>query len=642
MPRRAPVYLIACFLVGLILFPGGLIARASPPVSRIELQIGSPVALVDGREIRLPVAPVERNGVALVPLRFIGENLGFSIHYISAAEPIRVEGYGRTIEIRVGRGAARVDGREVKLASPPSWYQDHIVVPIRFFSETVGLEVGFDRGTIVISRTNLPPVAKLVLERDTIYVGDALSVKDMSFDPDGDEIVERQWENGPPWMVPGVYEPRFRVKDSRGAWSEPVTLRVKVAPLPGRPPVARFWVDKAVVAQGETVSYMDGSYDPDGDAIINYQWEGRQRAFFEPGEKVIRLRVQDQWGLWSEPYEVRITVTSEVLMDELDYNISHPLPGATFTFPLNVLGLPQAEIRTEDSGPVLLLSNSPEKIPREGVLYRDKASGWVRLYYHHVNGTGSAGRVYAVALNRGTVPVKVEVFREGLAGPSEDEFEVGRRALQRYLDSSTRRVVSVPPGQMVVINHRADRTAKPGETVHGIIDLHADGELEFAYIFVCGEGSARSLSSVYSRLEVLPPDVHSRGTFASSDRLMYIALTDRPCRVILADGSVDVYHEGIDAITGQASINKGNYGVLYKIIIPEGREMAVFTSPRGGGFSGVFSAHGKAYLAPQEGFLAPGKKVIMNGVFDPQGGELLFMPPSASYLPINLILFPVK
>lgn len=53
----------------------------------------------------------------------------------------------------------------------------------------------------------------------------------------------------------------------------------------------------------------NASYDPDGDVITNEEWENKQSNYSNSGEYTIRLRVQDEHGLWSDWLEQKIVVS---------------------------------------------------------------------------------------------------------------------------------------------------------------------------------------------------------------------------------------------------------------------------------------------------------------------------------------------
>ncbi|MBO8129268.1 MAG: PKD domain-containing protein [Peptococcaceae bacterium] len=119
---------------------------------------------------------------------------------------------------------------------------------------------------------------------------------------------ETSWHSGKPsTLEPGkLYLVYLRVKDIEGAWSIP---RIKVINTTGTNmrPIAQFTVKPNPLPLGETLSYNDTSYDPDGDVIVERQWWSRKLSggawvnhgatppatFIEVGEYEIELRVRD-------------------------------------------------------------------------------------------------------------------------------------------------------------------------------------------------------------------------------------------------------------------------------------------------------------------------------------------------------------
>ena len=57
---------------------------------KIEMTIGSKVALIDGKETELLRAPEEKNGTTLVPIRFVAEALGCKVDYEHATKKITI------------------------------------------------------------------------------------------------------------------------------------------------------------------------------------------------------------------------------------------------------------------------------------------------------------------------------------------------------------------------------------------------------------------------------------------------------------------------------------------------------------------------------------------------------------------------
>ncbi len=180
---------------------------------------------------------------------------------------------------------------------------------------------------------------------------------DRSSDPDGDAIVDSQWQNRKSIYPVGVHKVKLRVKDSRGLWSEWVETQItvvqgnsvpvvtdptppaevptteppkSVTPKPtssNRAPVARIYVYPGeTLAAGTPVVWLDQSMDPDGDAIVDWEWQNRQSSYPE-GSHLVRLRVQDSRGAWSEWAEQRIVVNGNrapraVIQIFPDYNLT--------------------------------------------------------------------------------------------------------------------------------------------------------------------------------------------------------------------------------------------------------------------------------------------------------------------------------
>jgi len=56
--------------------------------NEIILWIGKNKALVDGKEIVLNQSPIINNGSTLVPIRFVGENMGYSVEWVGAEQKV--------------------------------------------------------------------------------------------------------------------------------------------------------------------------------------------------------------------------------------------------------------------------------------------------------------------------------------------------------------------------------------------------------------------------------------------------------------------------------------------------------------------------------------------------------------------------
>lgn len=636
MRRLAAVTLIAAMIAAAM-----PIAPAQAASGTVLLRLGSRQALVDGRAVTLAAAPTSVAGTTYVPLRALADLFGRPVAWDAAAREVRIGGTPEVV-LPVGAREARVDGRPVPLPAPPRIARGTVLVPLRFVAEALLLSVAFDARsrTITIQPRQRPPVAVIRLPRTEVVLGEPVPYVSASYSPDGVPIVEERWENPPPWPAPGRYTLSLRVRDARGLWSAPATATVVVLPPPNRPPVARFQVSKAVVAQGERLTFADDSFDPDGDAIVERVWDGREEVFFSPGPRTITLRVRDSRGAWSEPYSVTVLVTEEQRMDELTYYLREGLPGEHFRVTgRNLREVPAVSVlERQVGGPTLLLSNSPEEVTRPGLLYRDRVSGPARVFYWHANASGGPLRIVVVARNPGPAPASVRVVREGLAGPERDAFGVGRAAMMRYLTSGPGPTLALAPGEAAVLNAHQHRAPAPGELVHGILDLEVAGEVWVSVVALPGDAAGIPDDAA---LPPLPADgVHPRGTFPGADVVLRLAApSDGPASLVLPTGEP---WAGVDALTGQPAHLQGSFGILYRLVVAPGRSTAVLINPRGGGKAGAIRVDGVVVPVPRNGVVLSSDQVVKGGVLPPgRDATIEFMPAGGSYLPVNVLLWPV-
>ena len=561
MKQKHLLYFLVLLLCTSMWQHSALAGAGSPP--EIVLKPGEKQALIAGRVVQLPVAPVIEKEITLVPLRFIAECLKTEVNWDEATKKIAIIAPGKEIQLEVGKNEAMVNGAPQLLVSPPVIIEDFCLAPLRFISEFLGAKVAY---------------------------------------------------------LPQTKE-----------------IHITLPPPPNQPPAARFKFAKTPVDQGETVEYLDASSDPDGDKIINWQWTGKKRAFFKPGEYTVSLRVQDGHKVWSEPIEATITVTDKVLMDEITYNFTNPIPGE----PLDIAHIPVTSLRVID--PVItmgsekvLLSNSPETFTEDGILYTDTVMGSARIHYHHQNGTTVNKYVYLLATNKGSKPAEIIITKQGTGGPS-DAMSVGRMAVYRFLASGSSTPVAILPEETRILY--ATRPVFPGQCIDGLFDVKTNNDVLFSVVVT------ENLDPVtqYEQLKLLPLDGnHSRGTFPASNRFISVNL-DQPetSRLIIADGKNDFFLSGMDERTKRIANNTGNYGVLYELTIESKYKTGIVLSARGGPFVGAIKWDNQVFYLPNSGILnSPDKGALIGVLLPGQQKTLYFIPPSGSCLPINLVFIP--
>jgi hypothetical protein len=285
----------------------------------------------------------------------------------------------------------------------------------------------------------------------------------------------------------------------------------------------------------------------------------------------------------------------------------------------------------------LLLSNNPERITADGILFREQVAPGesVRMMYHHSNGAAQ-DKVVTVRLRNPTG--RAARLHLQLAAPNawHDTMGVGHAAARRFLELLARGagyVLEVPPEG----EHRftVQRTA-PGQVVSGLLQLQVldGGPLEVSV----------SVRTVYVldravRWELGPDEkTHPRGVFGPPELQVQAQLR------VGTDWSVEIGRSRklYDLRTG--AVLEGDYGVTYRLRLllenPTDRPADVELV--------VVAASGPAYATfVVDGrlvdlrFLGVGRSApVVSATLAPRevrAVELVTIPEAASWYPVRLL-----
>ncbi|MCL2677507.1 MAG: copper amine oxidase N-terminal domain-containing protein [Clostridiales bacterium] len=111
---------------------------------------GCEKAWVNGFEELLDAAPYAPEGHTYVPVRFIAENLDFTVEWYPEQMLVVCKAPMQTIAMQIGSTIASVQGprdlvaREVSLPAAPYIANNRTMVPLRFISEYFGCQVLWD------------------------------------------------------------------------------------------------------------------------------------------------------------------------------------------------------------------------------------------------------------------------------------------------------------------------------------------------------------------------------------------------------------------------------------------------------------------------------------------------------------------
>jgi len=320
--------------------------------------------------------------------------------------------------------------------------------------------------------------------------------------------------------------------------------------------------------------------------------------------------------------------------------------------------LPEWPVTTSEAGVRLILSDCPEEVPQEGILYQDTVKGKVRLFFHHVNAMPEKKRIVMMLFNAGSIPAKVEVSRYGVSGPDMDYLKAGRAIQWDYLEAADPHKIELAPGESALLpSGRPHQALSPQMILTGMIDFSTDQEVRLVVAAIAERGDPAAL---VAKLAVLAPALdkpHLRGSFAYGDRVLLAKRTydpgvDGPVAITVGDGVIDKFVAGQDATNGLSVRNEGNYGVVYRVLIPTAGKGKVrcYLNPRGGTYAGWAAVKTKweykeVGTPSQSVYFGVATLADFELIAEFPAGESLWVtlsPPGASNLPVRLLLVPVE
>lgn len=124
--------------------------------------------LVNNREVVFPdQQPVQRDARVYIPLRGVLDRIGAeTIQWRPAREEVFIASGPREIRLRIGDSRALVDGREVDLDAPPILVGGRTMVPLRFIGENLGATVRWEGYTRTVHIS--VPQERVAGRRETI------------------------------------------------------------------------------------------------------------------------------------------------------------------------------------------------------------------------------------------------------------------------------------------------------------------------------------------------------------------------------------------------------------------------------------------------------------------------------------------
>jgi plastocyanin/uncharacterized protein YegJ (DUF2314 family) len=133
---------LALLLSITLVFSVGIVSvlAANPTDSGIKVTL-------NGKELSLEQKPVIVNGRTLVPYRAIAEQLGETVSYDAKTKSVSLKKGLNVYEFGLGSKVATMNGVGVSLDVPAQLINNSTYVPLRFLSENLGVQVGYESKT---------------------------------------------------------------------------------------------------------------------------------------------------------------------------------------------------------------------------------------------------------------------------------------------------------------------------------------------------------------------------------------------------------------------------------------------------------------------------------------------------------------
>ena len=625
--------------------------------------------------------PIAVEGKNYLPLRLVVDVvLGGALEFDQLKGTMVIKKEDITLQMTISNKAAYLNGEVVMLDASPIVKNGTTYIPVTVLRDYFDLEVTYDSKHKSVKITgedkgiNAEPIAQFKFAQNSYTAGQIIKASNTSYDPDGHSLKNKMWcvinssqeivmdkELGNIFKLPkaDTYRIGLKVQDQYGLWSGWTYKEITILPNEV-PTITYLGTNKNEYAQGEKIEYQFYYENEEWEEVVNEKWSyrregeeaskamvGQPSALFEEGDYIITLELDDSYGNRSTVSETKLHITDERLSSELRYHFTQGKIGNIVDNyqDFNYREYEDATLyHTSLVSGTMMMSDSPEEVNQQGILYQDKINGTGRLLLHHINNFSDYSvafgekRLVLVAENTTTQPVTLTLANKTIRGPVTDILHLGQKVLYDYLVGSPEEVITLKPGEKQYL-YDSGKKWKQQTCISGLMDITTTGDVLFT---VAAVSSGTTLSSM-SQLEYLSPYIHPRGTFEGIGIKQKLNLDGtKPTKIVIGNGQ-DEWVKGYDALTHNVAYNKGNYGVTYYITMTASEDTGILLNPRANVFKGAIKWRGAGiYNAPSTGTIfSNASKAVSLGVI--KAGEtktLEYMLPNGSAAPIVLAFIP--
>lgn len=122
-----------------------------------SVSLASEIGIIfDGEKLESDIAPVKINSRVMVPIRVISEKAGATVDFNYETNLVTISKGDKIVKLTKDNKIAYVNDEEKILDVSAREINDRTMVPVRFVSEALGLDVDWINETVVITSRLMP------------------------------------------------------------------------------------------------------------------------------------------------------------------------------------------------------------------------------------------------------------------------------------------------------------------------------------------------------------------------------------------------------------------------------------------------------------------------------------------------------
>lgn len=104
----------------------------------VSAAIAAVAVFLNGHQVMLPTAAIQRGGTVLVPVKGIFDRLGASISWDPQGKAVAIAAQDLRLDFTVGATDAQLNGQTISLGAPAEIQDGNALVPLRLVATALG------------------------------------------------------------------------------------------------------------------------------------------------------------------------------------------------------------------------------------------------------------------------------------------------------------------------------------------------------------------------------------------------------------------------------------------------------------------------------------------------------------------------